>query len=509
MLIRLYIFLILIFTGSLLTAQLVVDFTNGAVLYDYDTRSFKETITVDNDFNKLIFNIDIDHSWVNDLEILITNPSGMSALVFNRLGDSTCFGCDGDNIKVSFFDNAQITYDSLNQTCGDNPAYGGNARAFQSLDQLLEGDSSGEWTIEVKDYWPEEEGYINNLSLVYTNYLAPECTGIVYPVNQQLDVQINDSLRWNPAEGATGYLLNFGTAPGVYDIENETDLGNVNYYAFQNLLCGTDYYFQILPYNEYGTAEACSESGFQTEFVTAEAIETVKLCAGETIELNAWGGDFYEWFPATGLDDPTKSDPVFSGKENQNYSVVVTNNSGCADTINVAVIVNTIGLTIDTINHVRLGKPGFIMITMDDPEGSYDFFWKGPNDYSSDQEDIEDLGVGCYELKVLNLDSGCELDTIICVDDLTSILSGLTSEEVYIYPNPVNDRLYLDFQDQSGEILQVELIDITGKVSYKVEKPASEQRLEIRTDIFPEGLYALRVSGDSLKKNLVIRIVKL
>lgn len=54
-------------------------------------------------------------------------------------------------------------------------------------------------------------------------------------------------------------------------------------------------------------------------------------CANTPIQLNASGGGTYQWFPATGLSDPTIANPVATVLTATTYKVVVTNASGCKD----------------------------------------------------------------------------------------------------------------------------------------------------------------------------------
>ena len=64
------------------------------------------------------------------------------------------------------------------------------------------------------------------------------------------------------------------------------------------------------------------------------------ICAGETVLLEASGGNSYEWFPAATLSTPQQQNTDAKPIVTTTYNVVVGNNFGCKDTasINVQVI---------------------------------------------------------------------------------------------------------------------------------------------------------------------------
>ena len=64
------------------------------------------------------------------------------------------------------------------------------------------------------------------------------------------------------------------------------------------------------------------------------------LCIGYSAQLHAGGGVTYNWFPATGLSDPTSPDPVATPTQTTTYSVSIADQYGCADTLSETVTVN-------------------------------------------------------------------------------------------------------------------------------------------------------------------------
>lgn len=65
----------------------------------------------------------------------------------------------------------------------------------------------------------------------------------------------------------------------------------------------------------------------------------VELCPGESTQLSASGGVAYEWSPATDLDDPASATPTVTPTQSREYTLTVTGENGCENSVQVAVVV--------------------------------------------------------------------------------------------------------------------------------------------------------------------------
>ncbi len=74
---------------------------------------------------------------------------------------------------------------------------------------------------------------------------------------------------------------------------------------------------------------------------TVVAEQTVTACSGVPVQLSATGASTYRWTPATGLNDPTKPNPVATVTANTTYTVVGTDSWGCSDTAIVNIVMKT------------------------------------------------------------------------------------------------------------------------------------------------------------------------
>ncbi len=96
----------------------------------------------------------------------------------------------------------------------------------------------------------------------------PDCTTLIDPLNNAIDVVVTTDLSWNPISNADGYRLTVGTTTGGNDILDDVDVGNMSTYDFAtDLPEDSDIFMTITPYNDQGDATSCTEERFHTEVI--------------------------------------------------------------------------------------------------------------------------------------------------------------------------------------------------------------------------------------------------
>ncbi|MFN4081625.1 MAG: reprolysin-like metallopeptidase [Saprospiraceae bacterium] len=105
-------------------------------------------------------NLQVEHTWVGDLVITLVSPSGDSIRLIDRPGlpQINDFGCPGDNLDLSFDDQAPLTASDLSNTCATLPAIAGIFQPITPLSTLVARPAAGEWRLVVDDRYPEEDG---------------------------------------------------------------------------------------------------------------------------------------------------------------------------------------------------------------------------------------------------------------------------------------------------------------------------------------------------------------
>lgn len=85
------------------------------------------------------------------------------------------------------------------------------------------------------------------------------------PTNGETGVSVNTQLQWQAVANATQYFLFIGTNPGGTDILNGVSVGSsLSYTPATSLMPNTVYYVTIIPNNNNGDAQNCTEESFTT-----------------------------------------------------------------------------------------------------------------------------------------------------------------------------------------------------------------------------------------------------
>jgi len=117
------------------------------------------------------------------------------------------------------------------------------------------------------------------------------------------------------------------------------------------------------------------------------------------------------------------------------------------------------------------------------------------------------IGSGIYALKyVYNDPNGCSDSAYSnVVVDVCAGISNPLYAAINVYPNPIQNNLYLDFR-QINEEVSISLINVTGELIYseKVNNNFGDVFV-INTDGFAKGLYflSLNINGEELNYRIV------
>ena len=156
--------------------------------------------------------------------------------------------------------------------------------------------------------------------------LPPNCALLLNPTTNEINVDCNDSLKWQVQGGVnyglpSGYKLFYGTNNPPSNIENGTIINNT-YYVPVTILPNTKYYWKIIATNQYGDAVGCNVDSFTTlTLPTAFAGDDISLC-GNIIQLNGSNPS-----PANGIWTIVSGGGTIVNPSN--YNTFVTNlNSG-------------------------------------------------------------------------------------------------------------------------------------------------------------------------------------
>ena len=111
------------------------------------------------------------------------------------------------------------------------------------------------------------------------------------------------------------------------------------------------------------------------------------------------------------------------------------------------------------------------------------------------------------ETKSNETGSGCvnallALEEIENYEDITSVNDNLM-DDFKVYPNPVNDRLYIE---TSTQIQSIEVYDIYGRIQNLRNSETQKLRNSIDVSDLNNGIYFVKINTE--EGNIVKRIVK-
>lgn len=116
--------------------------------------------------------------------------------------------------------------------------------------------------------------------------------------------------------------------------------------------------YTVIVTDTNGCSDTTTESVAVTPSPAAIIDPITPICAGETAQINASGGDTYQWINDTlGLSSTSINNPTSSHNDTITYTVVVTNAQGCRDTTSSELSINPKPVAvIDIIDPICIGE---------------------------------------------------------------------------------------------------------------------------------------------------------
>ena len=208
------------------------DGTSYSTSIDFTSFSPGAVLTDINDLLGICVNM--EHSWMRDLQIEITCPSGNAVILHDHpgpIGGEVYLGepIDGDGTNP----NPGLGYDycwtpgATNGTwieyanaTGVNTLPSGDYSTFDDLEDLLGCPLNGEWTITVTDLWSIDNGFIFNWSISFADFLYPDLETF-QPVITDWAWDTNPSIFFQTQDSIGAAPQNAGSAQYTFSVEND------------------------------------------------------------------------------------------------------------------------------------------------------------------------------------------------------------------------------------------------------------------------------------------------
>jgi gliding motility-associated-like protein len=361
-----------------------------------------QTVTSANDIQNICLNM--EHSYLGDLEIVIICPNGQSVVLksYAQGGVGTYLGCPLDDPAVGpgtgrtyCFTPTAVTQlvNGPTSACG-NPVSAsinaGNYAPLQSFAGLIGCPLNGNWTIRVTDNLAQDNGYIFSWDI---NLAAavPGASSFTPTIVTQ---------GWQNATGLTNTSNTTATVTPV-----ATGSQCYNYRITDNHGC------------TYNAAPQC---------VTVNALPTANIsgptanCSGNPVTLTASGGSSYSW--STGSTSASISvNPTVT----TTYTVTVTNVNGCTATTTRTVVPSSYTSS-TTITNASCGlNNGVVSAQVVGGVSPFTYNWSNGGNTST----INNLGAGTYTVTITD-NAGCTSTTSGIITQPNSFTSNLLPTQV-------------------------------------------------------------------------------
>lgn len=181
----------------------------------------------------------------------VSNNNGVVAITF-----TTPFPYDNlKNIVVAAEENSQ-GYDGNDEAMYVYPGSTNSAIYFR--DDSVDPDPAV----------PEIGNLVDYKSVITFEGLAPSpipgCPVITSPANNAAFTPLSPTITWNASTGATGYKISIGTTPGGTDVVNQQAVTTNNFTPAVPFAPSVKHYVKVVAVGSAGESSGCSESVFET-----------------------------------------------------------------------------------------------------------------------------------------------------------------------------------------------------------------------------------------------------
>jgi PKD repeat protein len=238
------------------------------------------------------------------------------------------------------------------------------------------------------------------------------------------------------------------------------------------------------------TNQAGTDSSVMTGYITiypnpiAVAGNDTTMCKGDTIQLNASGGQTYSWNQQTYLSNPFTPNPLSFPNASKTFAVTVSDSNGCKSTdyIVVYVIQPPANPTISVSGSQLLAYPASANF-------SYQWFYNGLAIAGANSTTLIADSSGNYSVQISDT-SGCfSLSSatlaFVGINEI-NLLSGWN-----FYPNPARDVLNISAANNFSGALHVKIYSADGRL-VKAEQfiVKNGENVQLKTNFAP-GIYLL------------------
>lgn len=231
--------------------------------------------------------------------------------------------------------------------------------------------------------------------------------------------------------------------------------------------------------------------------VVAASAANNQVCVGQTVQLNAAGGNAYAWSPAASLSDANIQNPVATITANTTYVVTVTNAQGCTNTATVSVNVKSSpSPSVSPASPVVCGGNSIQLVATNTGGATYQWIPSTGLSSGNVNAPVANPNQTTTYTVVATGTNGCTASTQVTVSVCAVGINNLQQGNILVYPNPTQAGFYINLSDMPSNNLQMQLFDVTGRLvktaTYTTNGNATQY---VAVDDLARGLYHLQLLG--------------
>jgi hypothetical protein len=270
----------------------------------------------------------------------------------------------------------------------------------------------------------------------------------------------------------------------------------------------TEYFVSVV-----NSAFCESEQVSITAMISSEALsveaDNVFICGEGSVTLTASGapeGGSYQWYDASliQLEGETSAELTRNASESTLYSVRVISSSKCtSDLLEVSVEVGVV-----PEQRIIIQEEDILRSNIAGPEYTYEWIFNEeiiPGENGSVY--LHNYNAGNYQVRITK--EGCpNTSDVYQVQEPLAISDELNTGELYLYPNPADEQIRLEFEGVESAKVSIYVIDISGKIIRSDVMNNMSGRVTWELDIkeYENGVYFVKLADG--KKVLTGRFVK-
>ncbi|MEM6879092.1 MAG: proprotein convertase P-domain-containing protein, partial [Bacteroidota bacterium] len=409
----------------------------------------------DTDVQFLSVSVEMEHTYVGDLTISLLAPDGTEVILMDRPGvPATGFGCNEDDLVLTFSDNAMGTAEELENLCGTGPALSGEFQPVEPLSVLYGTWEASDWVLTVSDGADQDAGTLNSWSLSF-------CSPVEVP---------DYSVTWDDSQQPNG-IVACSFDGGSLSFELGEDFTS----SFEEELTIDGQVFDNYTTNYEPT----------TRVLTLNFIDFLSLAAGAydmVLTVSEGGNTGSDIAPLTIQTSPSL--PTLLAPEDNATITDVT------PTFEWSAVVGATSYTLQFS-----GDETFTDIFLDETVSGTSYVW-------------EPEQVGTFFWRVTaNNECGAATTGAFSASVLTSIFELSDGRSISIYPNPARERVFVELSGNWNNNLTARLITLDGKLVREYTLAGNVSRSPIDLLAIPAGTYLLELQQGN--DRVVERIVRL